>query len=83
MILHMAILILLSAEFSSSWGVRPLFLAVPKAWAASSALADSVRQGEVCDCSPGLAYLGTPQVRFPTGHHTFTAIQPLGQPRLC
>lgn len=57
MILHMAILILLSAEFSSSWGVRPLFLAVPKAWAASSALADSVRQGEVCDCSPGLTRL--------------------------
>lgn len=51
-VLHMAVLILLSAVSLNSWGIWPLFLTVSKAHADSSALADSIWQGEVCDCSP-------------------------------
>lgn len=66
-VLHMAILILNSAEFLGSWGVWPLFLAVSKDWAGSNsrwvcALLTGTQQ-------PGLVSLtclGTAQVRFPT-----------------
>lgn len=51
-VLHVAILILLSAEFLGSWAIRPLFLTVSKGWADSGAVADGIGQGEVCGCSP-------------------------------
>lgn len=63
-VLHMAILILHSAEFLGSWGVWPLFLAVSKGWAGS------IQQVSVC--SPGLISLTAwelPRSGFPRPAH--------------